>query len=116
MPACLPPAIFPSEDKKTEAVSKPIFLHFPPQFSVPANRAAKKQTNKKEPPSHQNKAFQGLRVSWVWWTPGSQDSKHSTDINNSSLHYSYFMYAAYFILTVCWAGDDAFILQGRKLA
>ena len=55
-------------------------------------------------------------MSWVWCTPGSQDSKHSTDINNSSLHYVYFMYAAYFILTVCRAGDDALILQGRKPA
>ena len=41
--------------------------------------------------------------------------KNERDINNS-LHYVYFMYAAYFILTVWRAGDDAFILQGRKPA
>lgn len=49
MPACLPLPFPPQmKDKKTEAVSKPIFLHFPPQSSATANRVAKnKQTNKK---------------------------------------------------------------------
>lgn len=68
--------------------------------------------------SHQSQAFQGPRVSWIEWTPGSEDSEHSTENSTASGLALRLFHIPCLVHSHNLSGRryDGFIFQRRKLA